>query len=274
MSEVIKSHLQIFKAEFFKMRLLKVPLFTVIITGGTFALTFLIYYSMTSNLKLQGPDGKPTGLNPADNYWATWHFFMRYLFPMLVALITTHHIAREFEWKTIHQAALKGIKATEYVFGKILSFTLITFMVYLLLAVVAIVFYMFVDGGGASVALANVKYDIISSDFLFAFMAIPVATLLALLMASASISVILSLVYFLIVESVVINMAVYLLTAVKKEVAAKIVSHFPMYIPQKIQTDHEIWEVLVYILVYILWYGLFSYLSVRSLTHRELALVK
>lgn len=274
MAENIHKHIQIFKAELYKMRLLKVPLLTVIITGGIFALTFLIYYSMTSSLKVPGPDGKPTGINPTENYWATWHFFMRYLYPLLVGLITTHHIAREFEWKTIHQVSLKGIKATEYVLGKILAFTVISLIVYILLALSAGVFYLFVDPSGASIAIGNIRYDMILTDYLFTFMAIPISTLLALLLASASVAVIVSLVYFLLIESVIINMAVYLLTTFKKEVASKIISHFPLYIPQKMQTDHDVWEVIVYLVIYIVWYAVFSYLSVRSLTHRELALVK
>lgn len=255
-------------AELRKLFALKTPTLVLAITLSLMAVILLgeavISHSAPAQMKPTVPD-----LNVI---WRIFHTVAQYMNPLILALIMSAQVGKEFEWKTFHQIQLKGQLSSVYVLSKLSAFFAIGLGVFFTQAVLVFIYYTI------RALIAEVPFDIPMAELLIdplqTLLAISVGFVMAVAFVSSSVGIIFTLLYLVILEWILFPLFASLLGMLEKHTLATALSYTPMKLTKHLAESQDAGEAAVLVITIFGVLGLLGYLSYLLLERRQIGLIR
>lgn len=204
--------------------------------------------------------------------WKIFQVCAQYINPLVLSLIVSAQVGKEFEWKTFHQIQLKGQTPAVYVLSKLATFFSLAIGTYLLQFVIVTVFY------GIRALIESQPFDMpvaqVAIDPLNSLLAISIGLLMAVLTTSASVGIVLTLVYLVVLELILFPLFGSLMGMVNQHSVATALSYAPMKLPGQFAAAEGVGEATIILAAIIALLAGLSYLSYLVLNRRQIGLIR
>lgn len=263
----IKHYLNAYRSEILKIRFMQ---WAVVLFFLGLALIFLSFLFYTLVLKFFTDSAY--SLENHNTLMGIHSFYFRFAFILGTSIFVSYQFGKEFEWRTMHQFMIKGLRAEVMIPAKYLANLTLLFAQYIVLTFLTIIIYLFFSPESFADTFAAIEWIEILILPLGFNLALSISVFSVSMTFSSSTGLILNLMYFLVIEGVLKIIFYAVASILKNPELGKVGAYLPFTLFLNLNADSD--QFFIHCALVVVYTLTFLMLSVFRLRTKEMALVR